>query len=352
MIDLISELRRMQSKTNLEGFNRYVDSLEAISDGLITYMGFTDRDGDAGGMTINDSPLEFLPSYAGQLVKVLDGDAAGQTRVITSHAIWTLTVDAPFTDAAGAAVQIMTGTAYVIISRLSGGADHGDIDFLEGFPHINEAWEPANIDLNIWTPTHPATNPLVVSENAAPNVGYSVVEFNIEDAETARLIGRASVNRWRVVPTLMGVNHAVKQFLMEWEIYFHNLAHIDAANMFMGLVTTPADTLVSNNIVGFGVTLPPAFSVDTITDNGGGRLLMGSGILATLEDVRVKLSIRIDENNVYFYINEILAATHPAAGTLPDQLMYPCWYMPSAGGGADDFEFYLGAVRIGYVDIP
>jgi len=349
MIDHISELKRLASKTNMEEYIPYTDSLEALSDSLISYMGYTDRDGDAGGMQINDSPLEFLPSFAGMLVKVLDGDAAGQVRVIESHVIWTLTVDAPFTDDTGAAVQIMTGTAYVIISRLSGRTDHGDIDFLEGFPYINEAWEPATIDLNIWTPTHPATTPLAVVENTAPNVGYSVVMFDIEDAENARLIGRAGVNRWRINPTLMGTNHVVKQFIMEWELYFNDLANINAANMFMGLVTTPADTLVSNNIVGFGVTLPPAFSVDTITDNGGARLLMGSGILATLEDVRVKFRIRVDENNINFYINEILAATHPVgAGTLPDQLMYPCWYMPSAGGGTDTFEFYLGAVRMGY----
>ena len=349
MIDIIGRLvDRIMNKTNLRGFDRYSDSLEAISEGVITYMGLTDRDGAASGLTINDNPLEFLPSYAGQLVKILDGDAIGQVRVIDSHAIWTLTVDHPFTDAAGAAVQIVIGTSYVIISRPGGGGSTtGDIDFLEGFPYINEPWEPANIDLNIWTPTHPATNPLVVAENTAPNVGYSVVEFNMEAGETARLIGRASHNRWRVVPTLLGTNHAIKQFLMEWEVYFNDIANLNAATVFMGLVTTAADTRASTDIIGVGMTLPPAFSVDTITDLGGARLTMGSGAIATFEDVRVKLRILIDENNVYFYVNEILAATHPV-GTLPDQLMYPCWYMP----GTAAFEFYLGAVRIGYVDIP
>jgi len=348
-IDIIGRLvDRIMNKTNLRQFSRYSDSLEAISEGVITYMGYTDTAGAASGLTIVDTPLAAMADYSGQLVKVLDGTAAGQVKTIVTHVGNTLLVDTPF------AVQIAANIAYVIISRLAaGGATHGDIDFLEGFPYINEAWEPANLDLNLWTPTHPATNNIVVVENTAPNVGYSVVMFDVEDAETARLVGRAGVNRWRVNPTLMGTNHAVKQFLMEWEIYFNDIANIDDAAMFMGLVTNPASTRVTNDIIGFGVTLPPAWSIDTITDRGGAQVLIGTAVPATFEDTRVKLRILIDEDNIYFYINEVLAATHPVAGgSLPDQLMYPCFYMPSAGLGASTFEYYLGAVRIGYVDIP
>jgi len=157
-IDIIGRLvDRIMNKTNLRVFNRYSDSLEAISDGVITYMGLTDTAGNAAGLTVVDTPLAAMADYSGQLVKVLDGVAAGQVRTIVSHVANTLTVDAPF------AVQIAANIAYVIISRLAGGgAIIGDIDFLEGFPYINEPWEPANIDLNIWTPTHPATNNIVV----------------------------------------------------------------------------------------------------------------------------------------------------------------------------------------------
>lgn len=349
MIDLISEMRRLASKTNLEGYNRYSDSLEALSDGINTYMGYTDTAGAASGMTVVDTPLAALPSYAGQLVKILDGGAAGQVRNIVTHIGNTLLVDAPFTDNTGAAQQIAANIAYVIISRLGGGgAIIGDIDFLEGFPYINEPWEPANIDLGVWTPTHPATNPLAVVENTAPNVGYSVVEFNVEDAENARLVGRANVNRWRIDPTLMDINHVVKQFLFEWEIYFNNVAHIDAVNVFMGMVTNPAATRATNDIVGFGIT---AGALVSITDNGGVEEA-NTGFGEVLEDTRNKLRILVSQDSISFFVNEALVAAHVTAANLPDQMMYPCWYMPSAGGGADDFEFYLGALRMGYVDIP
>lgn len=350
MIDILGRLvDRIMNKTNLRMFNRYSDSLESISEGIITHMGYTDTAGAASGLTIVDTPLAAMADYSGQLVKVLDGGAAGQVRVIKSHVGNTLLVDYSYTDNTGAVQQIGANIAYVIISRPGGGgAVLGDIDFLEGFPYINEPWEPANIDLNIWTPTHPATNNLIVVENAAPNVGYSVVRFDIENTETARLIGRASTNRWRIVPNLVDINHVVKQFLMEWEIYFNNVAGVLETDIFMGLVTGVADTRASNNIVGFGIT---AGVLDSITDRGGARAPL-TGFGETLEDTRNKLRIMVDADNVYFYVNEVLHATHAVAAQLPDQLMYPCWYMPAGPAVPDDFEFYLGAVRIGYVDIP
>ncbi len=348
-INLLDELRRMQSKTNLETYDLYSDSLEALSEALTTYMGLTDTIGAASGLTIVDTPLAALPSYAGQLVKILTGGSIGQVRTIVTHVGNTLLVDFPFTDAAGAVQQIAVGTGYVIVSRLAvGGAVIGDIDFLTGFPFINEAWEPANIDLNIWTPTHPATNNIVVVENTAPNVGYSVVEFNVEDAETARLIGRASVNRWRINPNLVGLNHVIKQFLIEWEIYFNDVANVAEATIFMGLVTAAAATRATNDIVGFGIT---GGVLTSITDRGGVEVV-ATGFGEILEDTRNKLRIMVDSVNIYFFVNEVLVATHAVAANLPDQLMYPCWFMPSAGGGVDTFEFYLGALRMGYVDIP
>lgn len=351
-IDILGRLvDRIMNKTNLRMFNRYSDSLESISEGEITYMGVTSGAGDAAGMTLVCAALAALPDYSMQRVKILSDGATGlpspsfgQIRNIVSDIAGTITVDHNFTNAAGAAQQIAANIEFVIIPGAGGGAVTGDIDFLEGFPYINEPWEPANIDLNIWTPTHPATNNIVVVENVAPNVGYSVVEFDVEAAETARLIGRASVNRWRVVPTLIDVNHAVKQFLMEWQIYFNDVANVTEATIFMGLVTLPGDTRASNNIVGFGIT---GGVLDSITDRGGARTPQ-TGFGETLEDTRNKLRIMVDADNIYFYVNEVLHATHAVAAELPDQLMYPCWYMPATAA----FEFYLGAVRIGYVDIP
>lgn len=323
--------------------------LRSIRRSQITYEGQASAAGAASGLTLVCAALAARPNYSNQQLKILSGGAIDQVRNIVSDVAGTLTVDAPFTDATGAAQQIAAGTFFVINSRLvGGGAVIGDIDFLEGFPYINEHWEPANVDLNIWTPTHPATNNIVVVENVAPNVGYAVVEFDVEDAETARLIGRASVNRWRIVPTLVDVNHAVKQFLMEWEIYFNDVANVAEATIFMGLVTAPAATRATNDIVGFGIT---AGVLTSITDRGGVEVPQ-TGFGEVLEDTRNKLRIMVDADNVYFYVNEVLVATHAVAAQLPDQLMYPCWYMPSAAGGFDTFEFYLGAVRIGYVDIP
>lgn len=345
MIDQLAELRRMQSKDNNETFDPDTDSLERLSDALITYPGTTTADGAVSGLTLVDDALAAFASLAGQQVKILAGGSLGQTQEIVAHVGNTILVADHFTDSTGAIQQIVSGIDYVIISRLPGTSGGSDISFLAGLPSINESWEPANIDLNVWTPTDPATTPLAVVENTAPNVGYSVVTFDILDAEIARLIGRANVNRWRVTPNLSGVNNVMKALVFEWEVYFNDVAHIAAATVLMGFVTNPASTRATNDIVGFGIT---AGALVSITDRGGVEET-NTTFGETLEDTRNKLRIEVGAGAIDFYVNEALVASHTTAANLPDQLMYPCWYMPSGATGADTFQFYLGAVRIGYI---
>jgi len=321
---------------------------------VVSFWGNASGDGDASGLTLvcdGTLGLTTQPSYKGLPVKIMSGDAAGQVKtIINDTTIGTIYVADPFTDSAGVVVQILNNTLFVILSAQEGPGG-GDIKFLEGFGYINESWEPANVDLNVWTPTHPATNLIAVVENAAPNIGYSVVMFDVEDAENGRLVGRASANRWRVTPTLAGTNHIIKKLIMEWEIYFNDAANVDAANLFMGLITDPAGTRISQNLIGFGLDLAGAPNFDCISDRAGGRVVMGTGLFP-VEDTRNKLRIEVGEGYAAFWVNEFLLFINTEAAMLPDQLMYPIWYMPSAGMGADTFEFYLGAVRIGYAVAP
>lgn len=120
IIDLLGRLvDRIMNKDNLHTFNRATDSLEVLSEGMLTYVGLTTANGNVFGLTLVCGALAALPDYSGQLVKILSGGAIGQTRVIDTDVAGTLTVGAPFTDAAGAIQQILTGTAFCIISRLA-----------------------------------------------------------------------------------------------------------------------------------------------------------------------------------------------------------------------------------------
>lgn len=85
---------------------------------LISYWGITDAPGNLLGTTIVCGDLANEPSYQRLPVKVLDGGAAGPGRSIDTHPAGTaiLTVDEPFTDNTGAAVQIVAGTRFVILS--------------------------------------------------------------------------------------------------------------------------------------------------------------------------------------------------------------------------------------------
>lgn len=90
----------------------------------ISYYSITSANGNVLGTTVVDVGLVNEPSYVGLPIKVLNGNAAGQVRAIVTQAGNTITVDNAFTDAAGAVVQIVAGTEFVILS-LTGGAGGG-----------------------------------------------------------------------------------------------------------------------------------------------------------------------------------------------------------------------------------
>jgi len=93
--------------------------------GLLSYQGVTDAAGAASGLTIVCGDLVNEPSYDGQLLKVRSGPAAGQVKPIYVQAGNTLTFATPWTNAAGAVVQIVAGTLFDILSISGGGGGPG-----------------------------------------------------------------------------------------------------------------------------------------------------------------------------------------------------------------------------------
>lgn len=94
----------------------------------IAYWGITDGDGAATGLTLVCADLDNHPPYTGNRVKILTGDAWGQDRAVMVHgAGGILTVDDAFTDSSAAAVQIVSGTLFVILSNsgVAGGGGGG-----------------------------------------------------------------------------------------------------------------------------------------------------------------------------------------------------------------------------------
>lgn len=94
--------------------------------GLTTYWGTTSAAGNAFGTTLQDarcSTAGLQPSYVGQSVRLLSGNAAGQTREISVHALATgiITVASAFTDYNGAVYQVPAGTLFCIIPAGGGG---------------------------------------------------------------------------------------------------------------------------------------------------------------------------------------------------------------------------------------
>lgn len=88
----------------------------------IAYIGYTSANGNVGGTTLVCADLDNHPTYVGNRAKILSGGAWGQDREMQIHAVGgVITVDAAFTDAAGANQQILAGTLFVVLSRYGGG---------------------------------------------------------------------------------------------------------------------------------------------------------------------------------------------------------------------------------------
>lgn len=90
--------------------------------GLLSYWGATDLPGNAAGTTFICSDLANEPSYVGMSVKMISGPAAGQQKTLIGRTAGQYQVDSAFTNFAGAPVQILAGSVFVIGSASSMGA--------------------------------------------------------------------------------------------------------------------------------------------------------------------------------------------------------------------------------------
>ena len=88
---------------------------------IVVYWGTTSANGNALGTTLVCADLDNHPTAVGDTIKILSGGAWGQGRAIAVHAAGgILSVTNPFTNAAGAAQQILGGVTFVILSTGGG----------------------------------------------------------------------------------------------------------------------------------------------------------------------------------------------------------------------------------------
>lgn len=321
------------------------DSADVVIPSLISVYTVTTAAGNALGTTLTSSQLIGQPSYKGHaLVLFTPGAAAGQTRQIASHALATGTIEVnrPYTDAAGAAFQVPAGTYFFILS-MGGGAGWGGpgTGGITGsqLPYLAETWqdEPA-IDFTVWQIVNPAAGTLW---NSGPS-GWMYLRAN--SVPNANNIARLrSVRRWVVGPGNYGTNSIVRGMCLEFDFMLTNLANWDNTQSFLGLGSGVADTRATNNIIGFGL-VGAGNALQTVIDNGGAETVdTGFGEVLTNWN---KLKIRITEDAIRFYLNEVLIASH--AMDVPNIPMYIQFYCDTNAGGAAAIN--IGVVRAWHED--
>ncbi len=290
--------------------------------------GVTTAAGDAAGTTLVDSALAGGAPCDGLLVKLLDTAAAGQVRGIVAHAPGsaTLGVDRPFTNSAGAPVQVPVGAHYVILAAESLSAALLGVLATGNPPSLQETWQDeAGIDLTVWAPTDPATG-AAWSRGAAG--AYLRATSAPNAAENARL---RSVQRWPAAPTLYSANMVLRRLTLEFELRLTGPANLDNAACFWGLTPGVADTRATAGIIGWGLV---GGALQSVTDLAGVETVnTGFGEVLTNWN---KFRLEVESGRAAFYLNERLVAAHVA--NLPDGAFYLDFYTATGGGGAATVE--------------
>ena len=157
---------------------------------VISYQGITDAVGAATGTTVVCGDLANEPSYQGLAIKMLAGDAAGQVRGIFTHpaGTGTITVTLGFTDNTGAAVQIVAGTPFVILSISgSGSGGSGGAPFEGVYSHPSGVAEQIVLTQAIAWPMEFKSlylDLVNLTQNATVRVKYQIDGANYRTIET------------------------------------------------------------------------------------------------------------------------------------------------------------------------
>jgi hypothetical protein len=208
---------------------------------------------------------------------------------------------------------------------------------------LYEGWQDeAGIDTTVWTTAITATG--AVARDVTEPPFLKILLSGPANGDTARLYGD---QRWFCGPDTYAPNTILRRLVMEFEAKFANVASIDNPTFFMGLASIQLADAATNNIAGF---ILAADDLNSITDDGIGETTKALG--APVLTDRHKYRIEVLAGIIYFYVDEVLQATHTTAAfeTLPDTAMFPVFYLPQEAG-ASGGELHVGIIRIWTEDI-
>lgn len=301
----------------------------ATATGNFTAAGF-----GGGGIAVGDEVLIVNPALANAIILAL------MLLVPAPDAVANVDAVDVIGNKASTAIYVPTNTADII--RYLKGLLNSRALPTRPLPELFEGWQDeAGIDAALWTVTDPATGApwtrgafgSILNATCAPNAN-----------ETARIRG---TQRWLFVPMYSNEQRIIRRSIMEFELRINvGPDFLDPAACFFGLTEGIADTRATPNLMGFGLVMPGIVNLlQTVSDLGGVETVnTGFG-----EDLTAwnKLRIEAYPDNIAFYVNEVLVATH--AANRPSLPFYPNFYLDTAGGAT---TFRIGIVRIWHEDIP
>ncbi len=312
---------------------------------------------------------EAADYFKGALLMTTEGAVRFQPRrIVTSSAAGVFTLDPsnPFTAVPGEVDYIIIGGQTEFIPTVDGTNNRTSADviggkadtpiysldvvsslvrYLKGImgtssglheptESLVETWQdPASPDLNIWTVTDPATG---AGWLRTVSGAFLYLQTTPNANEIARLV---STMPWQLHSITPNLNLVVKKTILEFEMVLGVPANVDNTAFFVGFTTAVGDTRASDNIIGFGLI---ADALQAITDDGGAETVAtGFGETLTAHN---KLKIEVYEDNVDFYVNEVLVANSQT--NIPNIPSFLNFYIATEAGGPCAFP--IGMIKCRY----
>jgi len=205
----------------------------------ITYQGLTTGAGNALGTNLVDAlcgVAGLQPSYVGLQIKLLDGDAAGQVRTIATHVLATGTIGwvGAVTDSAGAVVQVVASTRFVILSSGGGGGAPAPVVAPSIGLWMFGVCDPAMVA---------SLNTLLLTNLAGFPDDIFNGEFWIQVIHNDNAVGTAPEREWRRIDAVGGYAGATGTFVTD-----DFSANVEAND----LVAVVHESIMGIEILGFG----------------------------------------------------------------------------------------------------
>ena len=214
-----------------------------------------------------------------------------------------------------------------------------NIGFNRDLPYLTEFFSDETIDAAVWDETITNSGTIAFTMES----GYKFVRLSTGATNVSTAVLNTD-QRFEFRPNSFNlVSNVITRIVLEWDMRFTNVANILNTSFIAGFGNAKTSIRTSNNIAAICLN---GDVLTAITDDAGTEALTDISAGITVTNWNKYRITAVPGNIVYFYINDTLVATHNAAASLPDDVMYIVFH--NANDAAADADIDVAHIRQWY----